>query len=140
MIHKDNVISVTDFRKSTKVILDAAKNNRILLRRGDELYELRHIGSIFEADTLTGGTPDVSDLLATKINGHTVLHTSKEDPEKIVERKTVDANDIKHIPDITTLEQPCCQNEMQPCKHWVWDLQTGDGYRNSLSGRLMEVD
>ena len=37
-------------------------------------------------------------------------------------------------------ELPCCLNELQPCKHWVWDVNSGDGYKNSLSGRLMEVE
>ncbi len=37
-------------------------------------------------------------------------------------------------------ELPCCKNENQPCKHWVWDISTGEGYKNSLSGRLLEVE
>lgn len=37
-------------------------------------------------------------------------------------------------------EQPCCLNETQPCKHWVWDVNTGDGYKNILSGRFLEVE
>lgn len=37
-------------------------------------------------------------------------------------------------------EQACCQNELQPCKHWVWDSSTGEGFKNSLSGRFMEVE
>jgi hypothetical protein len=38
------------------------------------------------------------------------------------------------------LEQPCCLNELQPCKHWVWDTQSGEGYKNVLSGRFMDVE
>lgn len=37
-------------------------------------------------------------------------------------------------------EQPCCMNELQPCKHWVWDTQSGEGYKNVLSGRFMDVE
>lgn len=43
-------------------------------------------------------------------------------------------------PEQMTGEQPCCQNEIQPCKHWVWDSATGEGYKNTLSGRFMEVE
>jgi hypothetical protein len=31
-------------------------------------------------------------------------------------------------------EQPCCK-EPSPCRHWVWDIGSGDGYINSISGR-----
>lgn len=37
-------------------------------------------------------------------------------------------------------ELSCCQNETRPCKHWVWDVQTGEGYVNTLSGRQVEVE
>lgn len=40
----------------------------------------------------------------------------------------------------TAGEQVCCGNETKPCKHWVWDVATGEGYVNSLSGRVMEVE
>lgn len=34
------------------------------------------------------------------------------------------------------LEKPCCSRQ-NPCKHWIWDIQTGEGYKNTLSGRLL---
>lgn len=37
-------------------------------------------------------------------------------------------------------ELPCCANPNKPCKHWVWDVTTGEGYVNSLSGRFMEAE
>lgn len=37
-------------------------------------------------------------------------------------------------------ELACCANETRPCKHWVWDTATGEGYRNILSGRVLEVE
>lgn len=49
--------------------------------------------------------------------------------------KLPDANDIL----LANREQECCLNELAPCRHWTWDTQTGDGYKNSLSGRVMEV-
>ena len=36
-------------------------------------------------------------------------------------------------------EFPCCANEIQPCKHWVWDINLAV-WKNSLSGRLMEAE
>lgn len=77
-------------------------------------------------------------------------------PKKIANEPS--AKDIKHVPDITkvsdllreqpdaddilssSLEQPCCGNDVRPCKHWVWDNVTGEGYKNTLSGRFREAE
>ena len=37
-------------------------------------------------------------------------------------------------------EQDCCQNDVRPCKHWVWDTSSGEGYKNTLSGRFREAE
>lgn len=37
-------------------------------------------------------------------------------------------------------EFACCLNETRPCKHWVWDTNSGEGYKNSLSGRFKEAE
>lgn len=34
--------------------------------------------------------------------------------------------------------QACCKGK-EPCKHWVWDVNNGDGYVNSLTGEKKEV-
>jgi hypothetical protein len=39
-------ISITEFRKNTKVILDAVVKHPVVLRRGDELYQLSHAGNL----------------------------------------------------------------------------------------------
>lgn len=36
-------------------------------------------------------------------------------------------------------EYECCIAPT-PCKHWVWDVQTGEGYKNILSGRTREAE
>ncbi len=41
---------------------------------------------------------------------------------------------------VEDMEQMCCKNDNQPCKHWIWDTSTGEGYVNILSGRMMEVE
>lgn len=33
---------------------------------------------------------------------------------------------------------PCCQLE-KPCKHWVWNSDTGEGYVNSITGEIRVV-
>jgi hypothetical protein len=35
--------------------------------------------------------------------------------------------------------QPCCK-DAAPCRHWVWDISSGDGYINSLTGAKKTVD
>lgn len=61
------------------------------------------------------------------------------------EKNKIEATPSSGLPDAkdilqSNMEQVCCKNELQPCKHWVWDAQTGEGYKNTLSGRLMEVE
>lgn len=36
-------------------------------------------------------------------------------------------------------ELPCCAGK-RPCKHWAWDSSTGEGFINSLSGRMRSVE
>lgn len=47
-------------------------------------------------------------------------------------------------PDFSTNESSaeleCCQHPTRPCKHWVWDTDSGEGYKNTLSGRFREAD
>lgn len=38
------------------------------------------------------------------------------------------------------LEMDCCQHPSYPCKHWVWDVESGEGYKNTLSGRYREAE
>jgi len=49
---------------------------------------------------------------------------------------------VKHVDETvpTDLEFECCRNETRPCKHWVWDSASGEGYRNLLSGRFREAE
>lgn len=50
-------VSVSEFRKSTKVILDSARYDPVYLRRGDEVFEISFKGSILgfsEASTFKG--------------------------------------------------------------------------------------
>lgn len=44
------------------------------------------------------------------------------------------------VSDLFSGEQLCCANENKPCKHWVWDAKTGEGYINILSGRAKEAE
>lgn len=44
----DKPIPITKFRRNTKVLLDGTKVAPIILRRGDELYDLSYRGSVFQ--------------------------------------------------------------------------------------------
>ena len=39
-------VTISEFRKNTKVILDGAKGDAITLRRGDDLFEMKYVGNI----------------------------------------------------------------------------------------------
>lgn len=66
---------------------------------------------------------------------YTEKNKSGATPESTSDLFTVPIAEVQ-----AAIELPCCLNETQPCKHWVWDVNTGDGYKNSLSGRFMEVE
>jgi len=119
-------------------------------------------------ETPVRNTPAPEYTKVSRVGNVGVLHKV---PEKIASGATpiTNAEDIKHVPDITkvddlfapvkplpepvipnplpdakdilqaNMEQVCCKNELKPCQHWVWDIQTGEGHINSLSGRLMEA-
>lgn len=132
-------IPISEFRRNTKVFLDAAKTNDVWLRRGDILYRVQYMGEIWKQpptpkneaikpfEVKTGNVQAV----VPDLQGHNSvddLITSKWQPEKIASEPTAG------------VEKPCCLNEITPCKHWVWDINTGEGYSNSLSGRFREAE
>lgn len=68
-------------------------------------------------------------------------------PEKIaVEPSATRVDDLFNMPEpvaddhLAAGEFACCLNETRPCKHWVWDTNSGEGYKNSLSGRFKEAE
>lgn len=85
---------------------------------------------------------DVSDLL--KDSKPTGISGSQYDSYEKKSEATPDFGTVavKQVEDVvpTDLEFACCSNETRPCKHWVWDSATGEGYRNTLSGRFREAE
>lgn len=74
-----------------------------------------------------GGTPpsgDVADLINSDAKASVPI--PKYDPT-VAERQL-------------SGELPCCSNETKPCRHWVWDVASGEGYVNTLSGRQKEAE
>lgn len=65
-------------------------------------------------------------------------HPETPRTDDLVQKNNSEAN-ASGVSRDDVLEQPCCGNEVRPCKHWVWDTN-GEGYRNSLSGRFIEVE
>lgn len=70
-------------------------------------------------------------------------------PEKIGTLKPaaplVGVNELINLPNPEDIKQSnaeldCCQHPTRPCKHWVWDTASGEGYRNTLSGRYREAE
>jgi hypothetical protein len=77
-----------------------------------------------------------------------IVVTKEYTPEKNIVEATPNIDDLLAEPSKKQLiaerqnagELNCCLNETRPCKHWVWDTATGEGYRNSLSGRFREAE
>lgn len=61
-------------------------------------------------------------------------------PETWVSPKKLEPQTPKVDDLFADAEYICCKNENKPCKHWVWDSASGEGYVNILSGRKMEVE
>lgn len=113
-----------------------------LKKVADENY--RPLGSQIEYFLDATGTQGEVGKIATaqKI-------TEVKTPEKNISGASTSIDDlIKQAPEYDpevakkqlSGELNCCLNEQRPCKHWVWDSQTGEGYRNVLSGRYKEAD
>lgn len=63
MMYVMEYITITEFRKNTKVILDAAENGPVMLRRGDELYELKKFGNVLHTNTVSSNVrPDIAPI------------------------------------------------------------------------------
>lgn len=76
-----------------------------------------------------GGTPKIPEAKTPQVDD-----LFKEPPKKIISEPMA-----QEFPKYGE-ELPCCLNDTVPCKHWVWDTATGDGYKNVISGRFMEVE
>lgn len=59
------------------------------------------------------------------------------EPVNIGSTPVVPAKFIPKAPD-PELGYSCCQKST-PCKHWVWDIASGEGYINTLTGKVREV-
>ena len=94
-------------------------------------------GAKAEADGYGVWTPD--NHPANKQPKNTPHEKKLEGKTLDLARQIADANIEREIqqeePNIRPIELPCCKGA-SPCKHWQWDSSTGEGYRNSLSGRF----
>ena len=63
-------ITITEFRKNTKIILDQALNNKekIFISRGWEVYELKFVG-----DATLSTVPEIKEKLGTMANREPVV-------------------------------------------------------------------
>lgn len=127
-----------------------------ILRISDELHEKikvlaekdrRTLNAMAEILLETGmGVPYKGDspVKSTGISGS--QYDSYE--KKSAGASPVDVSDLIKAPEYdpavaerqSSGEQTCCQHPTRPCKHWVWDKDSGEGYKNVLSGRVREAD
>lgn len=105
---------------------------RELLKQGGSMSRTVNeaLSAHFLQNTPSPKKSDVSDLLTPAEKGEAV-------PRKIISEPTA----VPLVSDEPyALEQTCCQNDTKPCKHWVWDVSTGEGYVNTLSGRSRDAE
>ena len=119
-----NIETVREFRGRIKEAFDVAEGGEtVSVYRGGKRYLLVCEDAVREAKAM-----------------RTKQFAQEYDSEPI---EGYNARDERALPNTTVTtselgELPCCAGA-RPCKHWVWDTATGEGYRNSLSGRLREA-
>lgn len=120
-----------DLQKNTKEVLDEASKDTVIIQRGTEFYRLMSV-DIFDREWDSPekiGVPQKNEAPKPRVDD---LFPEKNNSEPSGSGALPTRDEL--------IEQPCCANDLTPCKHWVWDAQTGEGYKNVLSGRLMEVE
>lgn len=125
-INEDNYVSLKQL---------ADKERRSVVAQLDVILD-----NYFHRDTVGNVTPVENTPLPEK---PTVVHPAVADLLRNGDLKPGTA--VKYTgepsdPDFSANELECCQHPIHPCKHWVWDIETGEGYRNTLSGRYKEAD
>ncbi len=126
----DTPIQISEFRRNTKVFLDTTKTNDVWLRRGDDLFRVQYMGTVFDKNLKVGGTPVENTPTPKNTEVENLLKNNSE----------ANTSGVSSSGSTSASELACCANVTQPCRHWVWDTSTGDGYRNTLSGRFLEVE
>jgi hypothetical protein len=110
---------LTSEQTMEKRLKEALEVKEHIVNEGKEL-------GILPKNTPSPINTDVSDLLKSPTfeESKTAVH------EYQVEKKS----------EPTAGELLCCLNDTKPCKHWVWDVNTGEGYVNTLSGRSRDAE
>lgn len=131
------VYTVGEFRKNTKEALDSVvAGEEVTLVRGTDIFMVMKARIEVQGTPVYRGTPIENTPLPEK--------PKVQNPEKIKSEATPPSDSVADLftvpPVAEVLEQECCLNEQRPCKHWSWDIQSGDGYVNTLSGRKLEVE
>ena len=81
----------------------------------------------------------VEYLINSRIDEINRNKTTLTSPEKLSdEQDEKDEGWIESNPPRKAEKLPCCLGN-KPCKHWVWDMNTGNGYVNTITGEVKEV-
>ena len=87
-------------------------------------------------DLILGTTPSKSEEKG--LTEGRVLFLITQELEKF--KKTRLAEPKNEWVDVgSTPQSPDCCKSDKPCKHWVWDSATGDGYVNTITGEVREA-
>lgn len=132
------ITTVADFRKNLKEALDTASSGKtVSFYRGKERFLLVSETAVQEAKS-TKTKQFAQEYDTTPIEGY----SSRDDAYTREVNKMTKAVATAKDEEVLTLggiEAACCKGA-RPCRHWVWDSSTGEGYKNSLSGRTRSAD
>lgn len=104
-------------------LIENAKTRRANIQQ-DSPSPHQHTFSITEQES-NQDKRKVVDNIPENIRGHFISAASIENKKK---EQPVNRDGY-----------PCCKKS-EPCKHWEWDINNGDGYINSLTGEKKVVE
>lgn len=140
----NNHVSNLQWLTRSENVAKSWQQGRVHPRKGKLSGKLTGFYLSHKARELISGVDNKSKFVGELIEAHfqntpSPKNTNGLKLEEIIkpEPKDIYEDDFKAVV-ITELE--CCQHPTRPCKHWVWDTDSGDGYKNSLSGRYKEAE
>lgn len=152
----NNHVSNLQWLSRSENIAKAFKQGRVGSRKGKLSGKITGLYLSHEArailDSVDNKSKFVNDLIISS-GTHTETPPSQkispditlpDEPVYMVEGGTppdsVVDDLVKPAEPVINVEKPCCLNDNRPCQHWKWDVGTGEGYVNVLSGRIKEIE
>lgn len=117
-------ISITEFRKNTKVILDGAEYAPVIIRRGDELYRLEKAGNVLTSGlNILAAPASPMDKVMDKAYEGLADKFAELAPRSEPVKESPVTDEFPTIPDIRERTWQTVLNEINPLKKKIEALR-----------------